>query len=104
MKDETSDPFRNDFVHGNYANYFKVGYNAFEFIIDFCQCYSENNDEEHPQFRIITNPAYAKTLLEMLQASVDGYEKQFGKIQKDLPADSGEDVHTEEMSKHSRHK
>ncbi len=49
---------------GRYANYFRVGYNAFEFLFDFGQLHPENQyPESQPakiHTRIITNPIYAK--------------------------------------------
>jgi hypothetical protein len=33
-------------LEGEYANYFKVGYNAFEFILDFGQFYSESLEKK----------------------------------------------------------
>jgi hypothetical protein len=65
---------------GHYANYFKVGYNAFEFVIDFGQCYNEH-EEAKLHTRIITNSIYAKTLLETLWESIKRYEQSFGAIQ-----------------------
>jgi len=67
-------------LEGRYSNYFKVGHNAFEFVLDFGQFYSEN---EEPQLhtRIITGPIYVKHLLETLRESVERYEKSFGAIQ-----------------------
>jgi hypothetical protein len=64
---------------GRYANYFKVGHNAFEFVVDFAQLYSER---EEPRFhtRIITGPAYAKSMLEMLNQAIAQYEQAFGTI------------------------
>lgn len=66
-------------LEGRYANYFKIGYNAFEFVLDFGQLY---NGDERAQFhtRIITSPAYVKRVLELLQISIDDYEKSFGII------------------------
>ncbi len=63
---------------GRYANYFKIGHNAFELIIDCGQCYAEN---EEPQLhtRIITSPAYGKALLKILSDSLDEYEKDYGR-------------------------
>jgi hypothetical protein len=61
-------------LEGRYANYFKVGYNAFELIIDFGQCYADN-DEAQLHTRIITNPKYGKELLITLRESLDEYEK-----------------------------
>jgi hypothetical protein len=68
-------------LEGRYSNYFKVGHNAFEFVLDFGQFYSEN---EEPQLhtRIITGPIYVKGLLETLRESVERYEKNFGAIQE----------------------
>ena len=62
-----------------YANYFKVGYNAFEFIIDCGQQYSDNNDIEFLA-RIITNPVIAKDLVAVLRESIDQYEQVHGII------------------------
>ena len=33
-------------IEGRYANYFKVGYNAFEFVLDFGQYYPETEKAE----------------------------------------------------------
>ena len=66
---------------GKYANYFKVGHNAFEFVFDFGQHYSENEEAEL-YTRIITSPCYAKELLETLRESIERYEKSFGTIKE----------------------
>ena len=69
-------------MHGRYANYFKVGHNSFEFLLDFGQGYAMS----WPTLlhtRIVTTPAYAKTLLGTLQESIDRYEQDFGIIPKD---------------------
>ena len=68
-------------IEGRYANYFKVGHNAFEFLLDFGQHYSENEEAEL-YIRIITSPSYAISLLETLKASIERYEKAFGAIEK----------------------
>ena len=70
---------------GRYANYFNVGHNAFEFVLDFSQFYSESEEAELCA-RIITPPIYAKTLLKTLRESIDRYEQAFGVIQGELPA------------------
>jgi hypothetical protein len=68
-------------LEGRYANYFKVGYNAFEFVIEFGQSY--NADEEAQiHTRIVTSPVYAKTLSETLQASLAQYADYYGVIYK----------------------
>ena len=53
-------------VEGRYANYFKVGHNAFEFVIDFGQFYPKNGEAQF-HTRIITSPNLAKALLETLR-------------------------------------
>jgi hypothetical protein len=66
-------------VSSKYANYFRVGHNAFEFIVEFAQLYSEPPlDKVHT--RIVTSPAYAKELLGVLQQAMDEYEQAFGSI------------------------
>ncbi len=72
---------QNAALEGKYANFFKVGHNAFEFVIDFGQYYPEN-DRAELYTRIITSPAYAKTLLQTLSNAIDKYEKAFGAIER----------------------
>ena len=73
---QTSNP-----LEGRYANYFKIGYNAFELIIDCGQC---NADNEEPQLhtRVIMSPAYGKALLKALRDSLVEYEKAYGRIEE----------------------
>ena len=66
-------------LEGRYANYFKIGHNAFELIIDCGQCYAEK-DEPQVHTRIITTVAYGKMLLKTLGESLDEYEKTYGAI------------------------
>ncbi len=67
-------------LEGRYANYFKVGHNAFEFILDFGQYYSESEEAEL-NTRIVTNPAFAKALFETIRESIEQYEKDHGIIE-----------------------
>ena len=69
----------NNKLEGQYANYFKVGHNAYEFVIDFGQYYP-GTEEAELYTRIITSPAYAKSLLETLRESIERYEKSFKAI------------------------
>jgi hypothetical protein len=64
---------------GRYANYFRIGHNAFELIIECGQCYGKNQE---PQLhtRIITNPRYGEALLETLRGSLEEYEKAYGRL------------------------
>jgi hypothetical protein len=68
-------------IEGKYANYFQVGYNAFEFLLDFGQSYPEG-EKEHIHSRIITSPAYALELSKVLRESIEQYEETFGAIPK----------------------
>lgn len=67
-------------LHGQYANYFKVGHNAAEFVIDLGQFYPDNG-AARLHTRIITGPAYAKALADLLADSIDKYEKSHGDIE-----------------------
>ena len=66
-------------MKGHYANYFEIGHNVFEFVLDFGQFYP---DSQPPVMhsRVIVGPAYAKRLLEVLLKAVDSYEQRFGQI------------------------
>lgn len=66
-------------LEGQYANHLEVGHNAFEFLLDFYQCFDENEEAELCS-RIITNPADAKAMLATLQEAVDVFEQTFGPI------------------------
>jgi len=70
-----------DSIEGKYANYFQIGHNAVEFIVEFGQLYS---DAAVPLLhtRIITSPPYAKTLLTLLQEALVEHEKQFGRARE----------------------
>ena len=82
MSDESKDPQPAEQLEGRYANYFQVGHNAFEFVLDFGQFYPENTEARF-HTRIVTGPAYAKVLSETLRGSIDQYEQTFGVIPKD---------------------
>ena len=65
---------------GRYANYLSVGHNAFEFVLDFGQYYSDTEDAEL-YIRIVTAPNYAKEFYKILQRSIRQFEENFGDIQ-----------------------
>jgi hypothetical protein len=65
---------------GCYANYLKVGHNAFEFVFDFEQNYADLGGLRR-QARILTAPAYAKEFLDTIKKAVDCYERAFGAIE-----------------------
>jgi hypothetical protein len=66
-------------LEGRYANYFKIGHNAFEFVIDFGQSYSRK-DETDLCARIVTCPVYAKAFLKVLRDSIEAFEATYGNI------------------------
>ncbi|MFZ0771174.1 MAG: DUF3467 domain-containing protein [Candidatus Sulfotelmatobacter sp.] len=69
-------------IEGKYANYFQIGHNAFEFLLDFGQLYSDGT-QEHFHTRIVTSPSYAKELLKVLGESIAQYEATFGSTKRD---------------------
>jgi hypothetical protein len=74
--------FTQDAIEGKYANYFEIGHNAFELLLDFGQRYSsEMRGRMHT--RIVTGPSYAKELLRVLERSIEQYERTFGTIRQD---------------------
>jgi hypothetical protein len=56
---------------GRYANAFRVGFNAFELIIEFGEQFTDNDDDEHLHTRIVTNPVAARALLAALQEALE---------------------------------
>lgn len=67
-------------MEGRYANTFKIGYNAVEFLIDFGQ-YQPDKEEEIFFFRVVTSPKYAKHLSNILKHVIDGYENKYNQIE-----------------------
>ena len=67
-------------LEGRYTNYFKIGHNALEFVLEFGQFYP-GYESAQLHTRIITCPSYAKALLETLQKSIERFEGTFGTIQ-----------------------
>lgn len=80
-RSEGEDPVQGG-IEGKYANYFQVGHNAFEFLLDFGQMYSDGT-REHIHTRIVTGPSYAKELLKVLKESIAQYEATFGVEKQD---------------------
>ena len=70
-------------LDGKYANYFQIGENALEFVIEFGQAYADEPEQIHT--RIITSPVYAVQLLTLLRDALQQYEEQFGPIQRRQP-------------------
>jgi hypothetical protein len=70
---------------GKYANYIEVGYNEFEFYVDFGQ-YDPKSKQGQTHTRIVTSPACAKMMGDTLSSSVANFEREYGSI----PASSNE--------------
>jgi hypothetical protein len=64
-------------IEGKYANYFQIGHNAIEFIVDFGQLYSDDTDPLL-HTRIITSPSYAINLLKLLTEALAEHEVHYG--------------------------
>ena len=79
MSDEPRADLHEGETEGRYANYFTVGFNAFEVVLVFGQFY-EGNPQPHLHTRIVTGPAYAKSLLDLFRSSLEQYERTFGLI------------------------
>lgn len=65
-----------------YANYFEIGHNAGEFILDFGQAYS-STAQRQVHTRIVTSPAYARALLHVLENAIERHEQVYGAIREE---------------------
>ena len=79
-KNNIESPLDTNQIEGRYSNYFRIGFNAFEFLLDFSQMYPEDK-EAKLHTRIITSPAYVKSLSKVLCKSIKQYERTFGAIE-----------------------
>lgn len=79
MKREAQKHQSGDEPEARYANYFHVGLNAFEVILEFGQHY-EGANQPRMHTRIIAAPVYAKALLGLLTTAIGEYENSYGAI------------------------
>jgi Protein of unknown function (DUF3467) len=68
-------PPKDEEPEARYGNIFRIGYNAYEFVLDFGQCHPPG--KEHMHTRIVTSPASAKDLSELLQDSLGKHEQKY---------------------------
>ena len=68
-----------DQIEGRYANYFNIGHNSAEFVLDFGQSYGEG-DQARIHSRIVMSPVHSKILWRVLRDSLLQYEERFGVI------------------------
>jgi hypothetical protein len=62
-------------LEGRYVNHFQIGFNAYEFIIDFGQEYPPDAARIHT--RIVTSPQLARSLSETLERSLREHEGKY---------------------------
>jgi hypothetical protein len=62
-----------------YANYFEVGHNRYEFLVDFGQFHPET-DKVALHTRIALGPPHAKLLWRLLSDAIRAYETKSGEI------------------------
>ena len=65
---------------GRYVNCLQIGHNAFEFLFDFGQTYSDDGDFYHT--RLVTTPAFASQIAKLLTEAIARYERTNGPISK----------------------
>jgi len=68
-------------LEARYTNYFEVGHNAYEFMIDFGQ-YQPQGGAVRMQTRIVTGPVFAKLLSGLLTQAVQQFEGEHGEIEE----------------------
>jgi len=81
MLEPNGDEEEPDTIEGRYANYFKIGHNLVEFVLDFGQFYP-GSAMARLHTRVVTSPAYASALVETMLESLRQYEEAFGPISK----------------------
>jgi hypothetical protein len=86
MRHRDQDPEKGCLLTGRYSNYFEVGHNAFEFLLDFGQHYFEE-PEARMHTRIITSPVFAKRLVEVLNRALAAYEQTHGRLSTETEPD-----------------
>ena len=89
MRPRSQTPGNGDLLEGRYANYFEIGHNAFEFLLDFGQCYGEAPDSRM-HTRIVTSPMFARRLADFLNQSLAQHERTHGRIPADAEEPDGD--------------
>jgi len=67
-----------EYLLAKYANWFNIGHDNFEFVLDFGQSHADIEAITHT--RLVLGPAYAKLLAKLLNESLGRYEEAFGAI------------------------
>lgn len=61
-----------------YSNFLEVGYNTFEFVLQFSQRHDGQEQPARKCIRVVTSPFYAKRFSELLAKSIRRYERDHG--------------------------
>lgn len=89
MGERPEDPRDDAEREGKYTNYFKIGFNSFEFVFDMGQAY-DDSPRALRHTRIVTSPAYAQALSQLLADSLTAYEQAHGPVPKLSPRERPE--------------
>lgn len=66
-------------LEARYANYFEVGHTDVEFVLQFGQSYrADTVPSIHT--RVVTDPAYVRTLIQLLEESLARFEAEHGAV------------------------
>ncbi|MEO9779049.1 MAG: DUF3467 domain-containing protein [Sedimentitalea sp.] len=79
MTDETVPGNNGRMIVAGYANYFEVGHNAYEFLLDFGQVDPQRGKAVINR-RFALGPTHAKLLMRLMTRSVAEFEQEFGPI------------------------
>jgi hypothetical protein len=90
MRPKDQSPITGDLSEGRYANYFEIGHNAFEFLLDFGQLYFEA-PEGRMHTRIVTSPPFARRLAGVLNRALAQYEQTHGRVREEADDRDGAD-------------
>lgn len=93
---ERDRPAADEVVAALYVNYFEMGHNPFEFLVDLGQFYPGGDGEDGQtaiHSRIALAPPYAKMMSDLLARMVREHEAEFGPIAEiESPVDALEAV------------
>lgn len=79
IETEMAEADRSNLEEGRYANYFEIGHNAFEFLLDLGQLGLET-EPARIYLRVITSPAGARRFCQLLNDALNQYRESFGPI------------------------
>jgi hypothetical protein len=65
---------------GRYANYFQIGFNADEFVLEFGQQYLPDLESIHT--RIVVSPSSARSLATLLADTLRRYAEIYGRLER----------------------